>query len=367
MVRRSYKIVAVCVALSISAFFVARAQTIPAPKSAEAVYKNIQVLKGIPTDRLIPAMQFITASLGVECGFCHVENHFDQDDKKPKQTARKMMQMVMAINRNNFDAHREVTCNSCHRGSRTPAAIPAISEAPAAHLATTEDEGLPPNLPTADQLLEKYAQAQGGANAIEKISSRYEKGTIRLFGRDVDVEIFDKTPDKRISITHLPDGDSATAFDGHEGWLSAPHRAVREMPASEAVGARLDADLQMSLHLKQVFGDLKPARPEKIGDHETYQLAGERSGQPTGRLYFDQQSGLLVRMIRYSDSPLGLNPMRIDYSDYRAVAGVQVPFRWTIARPAGQFTIQVSSIQQNVPIDDAKFAKPTATGEVGQK
>ena len=139
------------------------------------------------------------------------------------------------------------------------------------------------------------------------------------------------------------------------------------MPAAEAEGARIDADLQMPLHLKPDFGDLRPARPEKIGDHETYQLTGERAGQPTGRLYFDQQSGLLVRMSRYSDSPLGLNPLRIDYDDYRLVDGVQVPFRWTVARPAGQFTIQASSVEQNIPMDDSKFVKPAATGEVSQK
>ena len=337
-------------------------------KPAEQVYKNIQILKGIRADQLIPAMQFITASLGVECGFCHVENHFDQDDKKPKQTARTMMRMMIAINQNNFDGHREVTCNSCHRGSRTPAAIPIISEGPAIGVSAAEGEPIPPaNLPSADQLIEKYIQALGGPNAIQKVSSRYEKGTMNLSGRELSLEIFDKSPDKRISITHLPDGDSSTALDGHEGWLSAPHRPVREMPAAEAEGARIDADLQMPLHLKSDFGDLRPARPEKIGDQETYQLTGERAGQPTGRLYFDRQSGLLVRMIRYSDSPLGLNPLRIDYSDYRLVDGVQVPFRWTVARPAGQFTIQASSVEQNIPIDDSKFVKPTASGEVTQK
>lgn len=336
-------------------------------KPAEQVYKNIQILKGIPADQLIPAMQFITASLGVECGFCHVENHFDQDDKKPKQTARKMMQMMSAINQNNFDGHREVTCNSCHRGSRSPATIPSIGEGPTMVTSAAEGEPIPANLPSADQLIDKYIQALGGANAIQKVSSRYEKGTMNLFGRDLSVEIFDKSPDKRISITHLPDGDSATALDGHAGWLSAPHRPVREMPAAEAEGARIDADLQMPLHLKQDFGDLRPAKPEKIGDRETYQLTGERAGRATGRLYFDQQSGLLVRMIRYSDSPLGLNPLRIDYSDYRLVDGVQVPFRWTVARPAGQFTIQASSVEQNIPMDDSKFVKPAATGEVSQK
>src|SRR4051794_6126943 len=134
----------------------------PANATTEQAYKNIQILKGIPASQLIPAMQFITASLGVECGFCHVENHFDQDDKKPKQIARKMMQMMMAINQNNFEGHRRVTCNTCHRGARVPVGIPAISEeASVIRMPVVEEEQLPPNLPTADQLLDKYVSALG--------------------------------------------------------------------------------------------------------------------------------------------------------------------------------------------------------------
>jgi outer membrane lipoprotein-sorting protein len=333
-----------------------------AGKSAEQVYKNIQVLKGIPADQLIPAMQFITASLGVECGFCHVRDHFDQDDKKPKQTARKMIQMMMTINQNDFEGHREVTCNSCHRGSRVPAAIPALSDEPPPARLTSEEGQPSQNLPTVDRLITKYIQASGGEEALKKVFSRYEKGTMNLLGREIAVEIFDKAPDKRVSITHLPEGDTATAFDGREGWLISPQRPVREMPESETPGARIDADMQFPLHLKEDFAGLKSGPSEKLGDREVYQFVAE-AGQPRGRLYFDQDSGLLVRMIRYSDSPLGLNPVLIDYSDYRPVDGVEVPFRWTVARPSGRVTIQLTSVAQNVTIDDGKFAKPAGAAE----
>src|SRR5580693_8072333 len=95
-------------------------------KTAEQVYQNIEVLKGVPAGQVIPAMQFITASLGVQCTFCHVEDHFEKDDKKPKQVARDMMQMMFALNKNNFEGHREVTCYSCHRGAPNPLTIPAV-------------------------------------------------------------------------------------------------------------------------------------------------------------------------------------------------------------------------------------------------
>lgn len=333
--------------------------TPPANATTEQAYKNIQVLKGIPANQLIPAMQFITASLGVECGFCHVENHFDQDDKKPKQIARKMMLMMTAINQNNFEGHRQVTCNTCHRGARVPVGIPAISEETSViRMPVVEEEQLPPNLPTADQLLDKYVAALGGEKAISKVSTRIEKGTANFAGRDVAVEVYDKEPGQRVSVMHLPNGESVTGFDGQHGWLASPGRPTREMPASEIEGAKIDADLQLPLHLKQMFPNLRPAKPERVDGRDTYQLIEEEAGQPRLRLYFDQQTGLLTRMVRYGESPLGLNPVRLDYSDYRALEGVQLPYRWTVARPSGQFTIQATEITQNVAIDEARFSRP---------
>src|SRR6202790_3368572 len=96
------------------------------PKTAEEQFKNIQVLKGVPAEQIFPTMQFISASLGVECEFCHVQGAFEKDDKKTKLTARKMMEMMFAINKDNFEGHREVTCYSCHRGNAAPQAIPAV-------------------------------------------------------------------------------------------------------------------------------------------------------------------------------------------------------------------------------------------------
>ena len=327
----------------------------------EEVFKNIQVLKGVPADQLIPAMQFITVSLGVECDFCHVEGKLDKDDKKPKQTARKMMAMMFAINKYNFESHREVTCYSCHRGSTKPVGTPVINgQPPQPEMAETmnSEETLPPDLPTPGQLLDKYVKALGGASAIEKVATRVEKGTANVGGRQIPVEIFAKDPEKRAAIMHTPNGDNITAFDGQAGWLGAPGHLVRDMHGPDIDASRMDADLHFPLHIKQIFGELRPGLPGKIGDHQTYQVVGVREGQPPVQLFFDQESGLLLRLLRYGESPLGRNPTQIDYADYRDVDGVKTPFRWTIARPNGQFTIQIEQAQQNVPVDDARFTRP---------
>src|SRR5205085_8683685 len=132
----------------------------------------IQVLKGTPADQLFPAMQFITSSLGVECEFCHTQGAFEKDDKKPKEVARKMMQMQFAINKDNFKGERVITCFSCHRGSHDPVGTPIISEEePKPSEAPKTSAGA---TPTADQVIDKYIQAVGGAEALQKITSRVQ-------------------------------------------------------------------------------------------------------------------------------------------------------------------------------------------------
>jgi hypothetical protein len=331
-----------------------------APKLAEEQFKNIKALKGIPADQLIPAMQFIAASLGVECEHCHVEHANEKDDKKAKVTARKMINMVMAINKDNFEGHREVTCYSCHRGAADPVGTPIIKDEepmpPAAEAKKPGEEKAA--LPAADQLLDKYLAAVGGADALQKITSRVQKGSLTAFGgQHFPMDVYSKAPDKRVSIMHLKGGDSVTGFNGTQGWLGVPGR-VHVMSDAENAAARIDADLYFPAHVKTLYQKFRVETGEKIDGHETYLVVGRTEGQPPLRLYLDKESGLLLRLIRYAETPLGRNPTQIDYADYRDADGVKIPFRWTLARPGNRFTIQVEQVQQNVPVDDAKFVVP---------
>jgi outer membrane lipoprotein-sorting protein len=343
----------------------------PAPpqnvgKPAEDVFKNIQILKGAPASQIIPAMNFMAASLGVECTFCHVsaQGEFEKDDKTEKQTARKMMTMMFAINKDSFNGRRQVTCNSCHNGHSQPQAIPLVASArpaPAPAPAPVGAPGATPSTtppPTVDQILEKYVQALGGKEAIEKITSRVAKGTISAGNFKAPLETYGKAPGRLQTILHLPQGDQIQVFDGTTVWTQGPGAGGAAPEPWQVARAKREADLQSVLHLKDYFTRLRLGRIEKIGDRDAYLVIAFREGDSPLRFYFDTQSGLLLRIFSTVDTPLGASPTQVDYEDYRAVDGVQVAFRQRFSRPDATVIHQFDDIKQNIPVDDSKFVKP---------
>ena len=340
---------------------IAQGQTAAPSKPAEEVYKNIVALKGTPADQLGATMQFMAASLGVNCEFCHVQGKMDADDKGAKKTARSMIAMTMAINKDSFRGRVQVSCYSCHRGAAQPVGIPPVLESdtpPARPEARPMNAGGQPM--TADEILQKYVTGLGGADAMHKITSRSMTGKIISGGNDSPIEVLTKAPNKRITISHMGDRESFTAFDGTVGWMGSTGRPAREMSSAESASSGLDAEFYLGLRLKEIYPQLRRGRPEQVNGVECQVLQGAAPGKPTVRLDFDSQSGLLLRMVRYTETPVGRMPVQIDYADYRESDGVKIPSRWTLSRPGGRFTIQIADVKNNAAIEDSKFAKPAA-------
>ena len=331
-----------------------------APRTAVQQFKNIQVLKDIPSEQLIPTMQFISASLGADCEFCHVEHEMQKDDKKEKQTARKMIEMELAINKGHFNNEIEVTCYTCHRGSPHPVGTPILgAEAPKSAPHVHEEEGtVHSDLPSAEQILDKYLQAVGGADALKKIKSRVQKGNIDASGTKFPIEVYSEAPDKRISISHPQGGSSVTAFNGEAGWLSI-RDGFHIMTAPEREAARIDAELYFPARIREMYKEFRVRPGEDINGRATYLVMAKDASRPALQLYVDKESGLVLRQTRVAETPLGRNPTQIDYADYKETDGVKIPYQWTLARPNGSFTIKVDQVQQNVPIDEKLFVAPS--------
>jgi hypothetical protein len=221
----------------------------------------------------------------------------------------------------------------------------------------------PPGSPSADQVLDKYIQASGGASRLASVTSFIAKGTSGGYGPEGDkrpVEIFAKAPAQRTTIIHTLDGDSTTTYDGSSGWFAAPHRPVSVLGLSggELDGAKLDAALSFPAQIKQTFGDWRVGAATTLNDRPVQVVQGTTPGRTLATLYFDRESGLLVRLVRFAASRVGRLPTQIDFADYRDVSGIKMPFRWTVTWLSGVDTFELTDVQPNVPIDAAKFARP---------
>jgi len=352
----------------------ARQAAQPKPPMAGDVFKNVQVLKGIPLDDFMLTMGLISASLGFDCEECHPSAGTDQVDwaydTPRKRTARKMMEMVTAINRDDFGGQQVVTCWTCHRGRDQPVVTPALDTVYGeSNLEADDVLAQASGVPSVDQIFDKYIQAIGGAQKLASVTSFAAKGKsvgFGGFGGDGQVEIFAQAPDKRATYIHFPDappdrGDSIRTFDGRAGWLATPLAVVRkyELTGSELDGARLDAQLSFPAQIKRVLTNLRVSDPTSIKDQEVQVVQGNGPRGMLTTLYFDKNSGLLLRVVRYGGSLIGRLPTQVDYSDYRDVGGIKFPFRSTFAWLDGRDSFELSEVKLNVTIDAGKFGEPT--------
>lgn len=340
---------------------------------AEQVFKNVQVLKGIPVSEFMGTMGFFSASLGLNCVYCHVAESLEDwskfaEDVPRKRMARTMIQMVAGINKNSFGGRQVVTCYSCHHGNPRPKEIPSL----AVQYGTPEEDPneieIPPQAaggPSAEQILDRYVNALGNAQRVAAHASVVAKGTYEgyeTYHQKVPFELYAKAPWQMSLVVHTQNGDSTTVFDGRSGWVAAPNNPVPLLSlalGSELDGARLDAELFFPAQIKQALNQWRAGFPvTTIGDTDVQVIQGVAEGKTRVKLFFDQKTGLLVRQLRYSATAVGTNPIQIDYADYRETAGVKIPFRWTVTWTNGQSTYEIGELQLDAAIDGSKFSKP---------
>jgi len=344
-------------------------------KKAGQYFKNVttSTLKELSVDDFLASMGVISAALGFDCADCHPKAGTDQadfaiDTTPEKRTARRMIEMVATINRTDFGGVQRVTCWTCHHGHEIPTTTIGLDNLYATP--PREDEDIvPPGVgqPPADEILDKYMAAVGGAQRLAGLTSFIATGTsvgYGEFGGDGDFTIYAKAPNQRttlISFKDHPDrGDSVWAFDGRTGWIKTPRGLLGEyeLVGGELDGARLEAQMAFPGQIKQVLNNWRVGLRRTIGNRDFLVVQGTGPRGLLATLYFDPQSYLLVRLVRYAPSPVGRVPIQIDYSDYRDVGGIKFPFEYKFSWLDGRYTAKLKEIKTNAAIDAAKFGQP---------
>ncbi|HJU83925.1 MAG TPA: c-type cytochrome [Holophagaceae bacterium] len=337
----------------------------PAPKARKPEPgKNLQVFKGKGLDErsLDAAMDFMSASLGVSCTHCHVRDEakktlaFDRDDLPAKQTARRMIRMVRALNKTHFNGADVISCATCHAGHVKPEAMPPLREVGAARPAPAKPAA-PADLPSVDSLLAKWVEASGGREALLKASPRRSKGTLDLGGgRTLALEVLQAEGRQHSTLT-TPRGTLTEVFDGKQGWTLRGGKA-EPVEGSDATLLAMEADLQLPLHLAARFPSLTVLGKDTVDGKDAITVAAKADDGTRALLAFDAASGLLVRRTTFTATPLGRMAEETTWQDFRAVDGLQVPFKAVNRSPERATVATFSEIQPGAAVDPALFKRP---------
>jgi hypothetical protein len=332
-------------------------------RPAEQVYKNIQTLKGSMTaGRLMIVMKMFSKSLGVDCNHCHVQGEFEKDDKPAKETARRMLRLTGVIAREYYNGSSPINCYTCHRGQTQPASMPppptnspSNSELSAPEIKTADPKA------NVDAILDQYIQSLGGRSALERVTTRVKTGTlVAEGGMKAPLEVYEKSPNKTLTIFRAPHGTNQMGFDGAIGWTKTPEQGLREEAGQQLDFIKSEAEFHKELKLKERYSKLTLLGLAQLDNREAYVIeAAPPRGQPE-KIYFDRQTGLLVRMDIVPDLGREKMQMQMYFEDYRVVDGVNLPFAIRRARPGFTWTYKFDEIKLNVPLDDSRFNKPAA-------
>ncbi len=339
----------------------AQMQPAPAHPSPQQP-KNVQLLKGMSPMELIRAMQFISVSLGVNCDFCHVfkpggERDFGSDDKEEKRTARDMIRLVMDDNTKFFHDRPVVSCNTCHRGSPNPVNVPVLPvSAP-----QPRPKGPPPDaksaMPTRDDIVARYSKALGNSDP-KAIATMELKGTRDMAGGSAPIDVMISHGKTRIN-TITPDGQMVIVANGNTGWMADAHGSTHPMQQIQLDSTNSVLEALRLILPTDIPADARVGK-DRVGDRDVWVLTSPNGSTGRQRLYFDTGSGLLVRRLTFTGTPIGSIPQQTDFDDYRDVGGFKLPFVVhldSVDRGASR-VVRYTEITPNAKIDENVFVQP---------
>lgn len=348
-------------ALFALAFFIPKAQMQTAPttqvETAKQRFKNIKVLNDMPADQMGKVMNLMAASLGVNCNYCHIEGDFSKDGKEEKETAREMITMTFDINKTSFNGRPEISCNTCHQGHTHPqSAINFDAPAP-------EPRPKQPDVkPTVDQILAKYETSIGGKNALAKITSRaITANRVEPDGKTVEAEeILQKGGKIAITTTYnSKEHGNYVVVENYDGTnvRKTGNKEAITLKADEMEQIKRNAQIFLYADLKTIYPKMDYRFTDKINGREVYLVQATTADNQRERLYFDANTGFLVRRLASVPTVLGVFQYQTDYADYKDFGGVKLPTTIRYAMPNISWTRKILEVKNNAPVEDKQFEK----------
>lgn len=342
-------------ALLATFFWTAETSTQTKTETAGQKFKSIKVLNDMPADQMGKVMNMMSASLGVDCKFCHASNDGDYEKEgfEHKDIARQMLKMTFDLNKNYFEGRPEINCNTCHKGVAHPQ--PSFPLSPA--LAVEPRPKQPEKKPTIEEILAKYETALGGKATLAKINSRFIKAQrIEPDGKTIEPEEIWTKGDKSIISTTYGNYVIKEIYDGKDAWKVGGGAKI-ELKADEAENIKREAQLFANPNLKAIYPKMEVRFFDRLDGKEVWIIQATTADNKRERLVFDSTTGLLIRRASSAQTVLGNHVFQVDYQDYKDFGGAKLPATMKFAVPNIYWTRKILDVKNNANVDDAKFTK----------
>jgi hypothetical protein len=209
-------------------------------------------------------------------------------------------------------------------------------------------------LPTTEQVIERYIDALGGRQAIEDLTSRVSVGRMihNLSWKTPSYEVvpilaYSKVPDRILVVEHKTDGIRCEGSDGDVTWVQDPGGVeLKDSPIWRKTAWLFDP--RGALRMKSYFPGLDVRSREDLDGRKVYALLPAELDEAHYALYFDVDTGLLVRIGYYWE-----------LKEYREVDGVRLAFRVAMSRKGGSSTYEFDLVKHNLPLEDVLFTVPS--------
>jgi len=313
--------------------------------TAEKVFKNIVSFKGDKASDVIPAMEFMSASLKVDCDYCHTADRAS-DSKGEKKTARDMIAMQRDINKQNFGGRNQITCATCHAGHTHPVNLPPVE---GLEVRPRRSQTVKP-----EEVLAAYGKAVG-ADATHTIPGLQLKGTQESKGVKTAFEAT-YAGGKYAFIVKDKKADQKQGFNGSMAWFTTPS-GIQPVPLVFAIQFVNQKTIYMGPDTLPKLSN-PSGGTAKLGKNDALVVSGQLPDKTRVALYFDKKSGLLSRTMFSYPSILGSMAKINDFSDYRSVNGVKLPMTITYHATEGDTTLHIRSANSDDKIDATVFDPP---------
>lgn len=210
-----------------------------------------------------------------------------------------------------------------------------------------------------EELVVKNLDAKGGLARLKAVQSIKQTARLTMQGMEATMTLYSKRPNLVRQEVSLGSQLVINAFDGSTAWIINP--LVGSSRPIAVSGPQADTIREQSnfdgplVDFKARGYNVDYSGLESLGDRKVHHLRLTSPTRQVSHLYLDATTNLDVKLSTEVDTL----KLEQEFSDYRAVDGITVPFRIrTLTNGVPQSEILVQAVEFNVTLDDALFRMP---------